>query len=71
MNEKLDRKKVYNDLVKFYSKLFPQKQQPSIQAEVGDVWRRLRAHKSDDEFMRAVDEQKMQWREVASRNKVV
>lgn len=58
----MDRKKVFNDLVEFYGKLFPQKE--NKQKIVAEEWKELRDIKDPAAFRSAVDAKKKEWKQL-------
>ena len=71
VSSELDREQLFNDLVKFYSKLFPQKNQKIFQGDVCLVWERIKQeHRNDDNALRrAVDEARTEWKQKCDRSK--
>ena len=58
----MDRKKVFNDLVDYYGKLFPQN--VNKQKKVSEEWKEMRDIKDTSTFKSAVEAKKKEWKQL-------
>ena len=72
MSAKVDKRKLFNDLIKSYSSTYPQKAQKDVQEQVASQWKAAKAENEGDEvnFVRAIDAKIAKLKETTNRRKL-